>query len=1119
MARDAATQAQVDSADPRASTWLSANAGSGKTRVLTDRVARLLLVGTNPQNILCLTYTKAAASEMQNRLFRRLGEWAMMPEGNLRDQLLGLGIEEAIDSPYLAKARKLFAAAIETPGGLKIQTIHSFCAGILRRFPLEAGISPQFREMEDHESRLLRMEVLDDLAGGGDSDLVDGLAQHYTGAEIGDLLAEIVSESEYFEAPDVLERIADITGIPDEYDETTLCREVFAPGDGDLIAQTIKMVSGGSANDQKAASKLTAIDTGKPLGLPDLVTLESVLLFGAKTKSPFGAKIGSFPVKATREAHPDIVEKLDQLMRRVETGREQRTRLLTKSKSVALARFAAAFFLNFNARKQAKAVLDFDDLIRKTRQLLSDPFVAQWVLFRLDGGVDHILVDEAQDTSPEQWKVIELLTQEFTSGQGAGEDRQRSIFVVGDRKQSIYSFQGADPEGFNRMRSHFGRALRQSDSDLKERELLYSFRSSPAILRLVDQVFTGDNAAGVDTELQHLSFHADMPGRVDLWPALEPSKTEEPPWDDPVDHKSETHHTVQLATQISAQIAEMIAKDTIPEHIDGIWKRRPVRAGDILILVRRRGSLFSEIISACKRAGLDIAGADRMLLGNELAVKDIVALLRFLALPEDDLSLAETLKSPLFGWSERALFDLAHPRPKGQTLWEALRKTGKTNDPTLEILNDLRSRTDFQRPYDLINRILIHHDGRRRLIARLGDECEDGIDGLLSQALAYEQGAVPSLTGFLAWFEAEEIEIKRQMDNAGNRIRVMTVHGAKGLEAPIVILPDTTKRRRALRGEIAIGDGTPFWRPKSEDLPTDMTALRDAAQAREDEEFRRLLYVALTRAESWLIVAAAGDVGKPGESWYQMVSQALSHLDNQDIDTPFGPIARLSQGEWGELPLEASTDRPEPPSATYSFAPDLPDPPAKPQTRAPSDLGGAKALPTETNPLQEDTALARGRLLHLLLEHLPTPDEARALIDNHPDSLLIDDPEQIIHEALSLLSTPALTEIFQTGLAEVEISANLPALSGDRIHGAIDRLLVSDTEILAVDFKSNRAVPTTAQDVPLGLLRQMAAYRDALSQIYPDRQIKTALLWTKTADLMPLPDDLLTEALTDISSP
>ncbi|AXI56611.1 double-strand break repair helicase AddA [Sulfitobacter sp. JL08] len=1114
MRRNEATERQVQAANPVESTWLAANAGSGKTRVLTDRVARLLLNNVQPQHILCLTYTKAAASEMQNRLFGRLGEWAMLQDAPLRAALLDLGLEGTLDTERLRSARTLFARAIEAPGGLKIQTIHSFCSSLLRRFPLEAGVSPQFAEIEDRAAALLRAEIVDELAEADVDGCVSKVAQHFTGEDFTKLTDEIVRNRDLFQAGVKFKDLLGLFGLPADTTEDTVLASVMLGSEQLLLDALIGPLLNSSTNDQKTGRLLQSVTRLDWSALP---VLESAFLL---KKSPFSAKLGTVPTKPRQKDLAHVMPELDALMQRVERGRQMRLGLMAARRTQALYTFARQFLPTYDMRKQQRGWLDFDDLIMKARQLLRDSDVAQWVLYRLDGGIDHILVDEAQDTSPAQWDVIEKLAQEFTSGQGARTDATRTIFVVGDKKQSIYSFQGADPNEFDRMQNEFKARLNGVGLALQDLTLEHSFRSSEAILWLVDKTFDAQGAAGFSKDALHKAFKTDLPGRVDLWPVVEKSdESEERAWYDPLDQKSEKHHTVVLAEQIARTIRGMIDDQTvIPDETKGAFTGagRLVRPGDFLILVQRRSALFHEIIRACKGQNLPIAGADRLRVGAETAVKDLGALLSFLATPEDDLALATALRSPLFGWSEQNLFSLSHRRTT-HFLWQALREKPETYPETLAILQDLRDQTDFLRPYDLIERILTRHKGRKNLLARLGHEAEDGIDALLSQALSYERNSVPSLTGFLVWMQTDDLDIKRQMDGASNQIRVMTVHGAKGLEAPIVILPETARYAPPLRKEIIPVGQHAIWKTAADTAPEVLTSALDDLKNAELNERLRLLYVAMTRAEKWLIVAAAGELTKDDSSWYEMIQNAMKQAGAVSHDFEGGQGLRLSHGDWAGLRIETEdeTDTPDPVLEAFFETPVPTLPPAH-KTISPSDLGGAKALPGDAGA-DEESALKKGRQIHLLLEHLediaPAQRAALAaqLLQNGPDAATPEDAPGLIGEALNVLSEENLSGVFtRSALREVPVTAEL---GRHRLHGTIDRLIVADDRVTAIDFKTNATAPGTASEVPEGILRQLGAYAHALSQVFPGREIETAILWTATPTLMRLPHDLVTDAL------
>lgn len=1098
---DASTR-QIEAADPARNTWLSANAGSGKTRVLTDRVARLLLGGVEPQHILCLTYTKAAASEMQNRLFRRLGEWAMMPEPDLRRALATLG-EVALPDDRLARARQLFARAIETPGGLRIQTIHSFCASLLRRFPLEAGVPPGFTEMDDRAAKVMRAEIVEEMADGPSASVVRRLTEVQSGEDFGKLVEQIASHRSAFATPLDRKGALALFGLPPDVADDHFVKLAFRSDEDWLIAQCLPLMRVGSATMKDLATALAALRLDAP-GRADLVVLYDCLL--KKDGQPNFSKV---PTTKVRMAMGDLVHEFDDFMQRVCDARDAEKALAAAEKTLALHDFAAVFLPEYAARKAARGYLDFDDLITRAMALLTDPSLAAWVLYRLDGGIDHILVDEAQDTSPEQWKLIEALASELIAGEGAN-TRRRTLFVVGDKKQSIYSFQGADVAAFDRMRDHFGSRL-AGGPGLAESALEHSFRSSPAVLDVVDRTFTPAQHAALGGGSHHLAFNATLPGRVDVWPVLQKDVKAEPgPWYEPLDTPHPEDPTVALARRIAEWMQERVeGGEQIPQARDGGVTPRPIHYGDFLVLVQRRSPLFHEIIRACKALNLPIAGADRLKLGGELAVKDLTALLAFLDTPEDDLSLAAILRSPLCGWSEAELFRLANPR-KGY-LWEALREH-PGHEATKAFLNDMRGQADFLRPYDLIERVLHRHDGRRKLIGRLGPEAEDGIDELLAQALSFEATEVPSLTGFLAWMETDEVEVKRQLDGEGSRIRVMTVHGAKGLEAEIVILPDTCDRQTRDRDELyLLPDGPPVWKVGKDASPALFATERAARDQRDAAERLRLLYVAMTRARCWLVVAGAGKASQV-ECWHNLISAGVEAAGATEVGDG---VLRHAFGDWPgpvERPLVASQTVALPDWAARP-APDALRP-AK--VLSPSDLGGAKALPGE--PLYpEAEARARGTALHLLLERLPGHDPADW--DGLAASLVPDAshlPEALAGARL-VLNHPGLAPLFGPGtLAEVAVSAPWRERT---LAGTIDRLVIAPDRILIVDYKSNAVLPDRPEAVPEGILRQLGAYAHMLAEIYPDRRIETAVLWTKVPRLMPVDPEIVRAALARTTIP
>ena len=1087
---DAATIPQVRAADPCHTSWVSANAGSGKTKVLTDRVARLLLSGTPPQRVLCLTFTIAAASNMQNRLFERLGKWSMLPDGELIRELLRLGEDgDSLDRERLRQARTLFARALETPGGLKIQTIHAFASAILRQFPLEAGISPQFVPLDDRTAKRMREEILDGVSRQS-PEIFREFAGYTYPSKLPELIEEISANRKAFDCgfdEDELCRIFDLD--PPFPSPEAEIRRLVADGDVASLRQLIRWLGAGKVSDQRAAGKLKELNLEAP-ARSDFDILQGVFLNGPTAREPYSPKTGKFPTKDLRESFGDIGVWLDEFMNRVADARPRILAAEAGKRALALHLFARVFLSAYDQRKRLDSSLDFNDLILKTVDLLNDPETAQWVLYKLDGGIDHILVDEAQDVSRTQWSIIKAIAEEFTSGRGAREEA-RTVFAVGDEKQSIYGFQGAAPEKFEEMRDHFLERYSGAGQAFIQEDLEYSFRSSPAILEVVDRIFAERTEPGFGGGTCHRAFKSELPGRVDLWPMIEESDKPEPPeWHGALLVPSEMRAQARLARLLASEIRRITDRHGAEQiKTDGIV--RPVQFGDILILVRRRNVLFHSIISELKNAGLPVAGTDRMKLTENLAVQDLRAMLSFLATPADDLSLAVVLRSPIFGMTEEELYSVAHGRGK-TSLWNSLKSRDGEFPETVTIIRDLLLQVDRLKPYELIESLLTVHRGRELLTSRLGNEITEPLDAFLHQAIAYDAEEPSSITGFLEW-SSSDFEIKRQLDQAGNEIRVMTVHGAKGLESPIVVLPDTCERRIGHNDSLLFTeDGVPLWAVPKNDRPDLLSAAAHEYERQAENEHLRLLYVALTRAESWLIVAGAGKATP--ESWFGQIESGLSECATETVPTtgmadgdwPFAAFRRLSFGNW-PLPGGAEAGKDDSDTSLPCWVREsVPQakPPAAP--RSPSRLGGDKLLPSrairkgDQSVPQSENSLERGTMIHLLLEHLPAGDRnerrrhaCQVLTCEFPQ-LADAQFDEIYGEACRILDNPELAFLFgASSLAEVGITASLDGLKGDTVLGYVDRLVLEKGRVLAVDFKSNALVPACDKEVPEGILRQL----------------------------------------------
>jgi ATP-dependent helicase/nuclease subunit A len=886
-----------DAKNPANSVWVSANAGAGKTHLLADRVTRLLLGGADPAQILCLTYTKAAAAEMSTRLFDRLGMWALLDDTELRNRLEEIGAKES-NAESMRRARRLFAQALETPGGLKIQTIHSFCQHVLARFPVEARVPARFTVLDDRSaSDLMRMsrEAVLRRAAQDDETLAHPVAVLATRAADGrfaeivdkaignagrlrEILAQHGNEKKRFFA--CLRKTLNVEPGDDEGDVLErFCAELRA--ERTALQRITTWLEDGSSSDRRQGGYMSAFLSD--ISPDNFEQLRRVFL------TLNGEPRKTLATKKTAKSQPELFGQFGQLRDRVLAADERAKAAATATLTEAIVTVATSTLEEYAVRKSARAALDYDDLIHSTRQLLEREGAAAWVLYKLDGGINHILVDEAQDTNPEQWRIIAKLAEEFYSGLGSGEGRHvRTLFAVGDEKQSIFSFQGAAPEEFGRNFRYFRTRAENAELNFSGVRLPVSRRSAKSILSFVDAVFSDDEVRdGLSStgETPLHEPHRSDTGRVEIWPTVKsPPTNERDPWNLPVDAPSPQGADIALAGRIADRIAHWLENGT---PLPGVKDARAIVPGDIMILVRRRNAFAQEMIRQLMERKIPVAGADRMVLLDQIAIADLIALGRFVLLPEDELNLAALLKSPLIGLGEGELYVLAQPRE--EHLWDELSKRKHENDAFANahaFLANALSQADYLPPFEFYANTL-SSGVRKRMLARFGAEADDAIAEFLSLTQRYEDSYPPSLEGFLDWFSRGAAEVKRDMDQGGGAVRVMTVHGAKGLEAKIVIVPDTAQipdhERRA--GILYTDDCLFFGMPKSYETPPVVQA-KVAAQLREMQEYRRLLYVALTRARDWLILC--GYETKQGvheSAWYPYLHAAGKRIGKEERDS------------------------------------------------------------------------------------------------------------------------------------------------------------------------------------------------------------------------------------------
>ena len=1143
-------------ADPELSAFVTANAGSGKTKTLIDRVARLLLAGAEPATILCVTYTKAAAAEMQRRLFGLLGDWSVRDDALLREALSELEGRPIADYDHirLSAARALFARALETPGGLKIQTIHAFCEKLLRRFPLEAGVSPGFRVMDDAASAAIAdaaRKAVARLALKGEGLVAQAYARFSVALDFQSFQSMFAAfENARGRLAAYLARTGGLAGAkadvwdaccgsPDPVDPDGLERDAVAALNLRAWREAAHVLAQGGKADAKNGAALLAL-AAEPSFQGALACLFTDK--GEGTPATWVAKTSGLkshePLRAGLLADQEALEEARAFRRAAQVAVDTEGALT----------LAAAYLAAYQIEKTSQGALDFSDLIEKTRDLVAESPAAAWVLYKLDGGIDHILVDEAQDTAPDQWAIVRSLAGEFFSGAGVptATRLERNMFVVGDEKQSIYSFQGARPELLiQEFEFHKDRAT-GAGFRFERVDLLDSWRSTPQVLTFVDATFSPPELASailpraLAEPIVHTPRRTGDAGCVDIWPLEREEKGDvREAWDAPLDQETEASANKRLAARIAGEIAGLLARG------DGVFDKsigpkgewRPARPGDVLILVRRRKALFEEILRALKHAKIPVAGADRLALSEHIVFDDLVAVARFALFPADDLTLAALLRSPFCDLSDDSLYALAKGRAP-LTLWQALTARSQERPEWREahaLLTHLLEEARERRPFEVYSRLLGARDAagrsmRQRLLRRLGSEAQDALDEFLAQVLAAESRGIEDLESLTAAFASLDITVKREMEAGRDEVRVMTAHGAKGLEAPIVFLPETTLSRGA-RGTPLLeteAGGFLWCATAKSDCEASATA-RERRATREEDEAYRLLYVALTRARDRLVLCgrvAANAREENLKGWWGALTAAFDHAE-------ISPHKRVvASGEmqilrFGPDPV-ALGKAADPAIATLAA-------PAWTQTQAvtepharyasPSQLGEDAATPA-ASPLAAIAGLGRfrrGDLIHRLLQILPDleragrPAAALRLLARERD-LTDEQRTEMTAAALGVLDDPRFAEVFGPGSrAEVALAGTAAKLPpGLAISGRIDRLVVLPDRVLVADFKTNRPSPDRIEDADPAYLRQMAIYAAVLAEVFPQHAIEAALVWTDGPKLMAIPELLIDQTLAEL---
>lgn len=1106
-----ATKQQMSAANPDMSVWVEASAGTGKTKVLSDRVLRLLLDKVNPQKILCLTYTKAAAVEMNERIAKRLSLWAVEDEESLCNELKKL-LGSYPSEELLNFSRTLFATLLDTPGGMKIQTIHSFCQDILKRFPLEAGISPYFEVLDDRSAKEILQEIKADLLkltdDSQDKNLCDAIkyltqnVSEYKFPEIMNLItanrSKIANLLKQYngDIAGISNVLGQKLGIEPSMSQHSIKQDFFDKTNKSAVKAAVDLFAKGGAEDQKR-SKAFALVLGNDFNVNDYDTYKAIFLTAE------GTIRSRLATKNIINQAPNILDFMTTEAERLLFYENLLTALKVFHSTISALYVAKHIIDSYDVYKEIYAMLDYEDLISITKNLLNNSAVADWVLFKLDGGIDHILIDEAQDTSPDQWAIIRSLTQEFSSGIGQhDEELNRTVFVVGDRKQSIYSFQGADPKEFDKMYHYFSSRIQ----NFSKVHLDVSFRSTSAIMDCVNTLFETECAKqGVVPQGEHINhrpYRLGDGGKVEIWPLIKSNDEKDKSdynWILPIVREQKISLSNVLAKQIAQNIKKMVeSKDIL------VSKNRPVQYGDFMFLVQQRNSFVEEFVRACKDIGVKVAGVDKLKLLEQIAVQDLISLGKFLLLTSDDLSLAEVLKSPIFGLDDRDLFKLCYKRDG--TLFNQILKNPDYSD-LAEVLKSLLNMSGFLRPFELFNHILATMGARKSFISRLGIEVDDVLDEFLNLTIVFEQNHTPTLEAFIAWIVQDEVVIKKEMEQGENdTVKIMTVHGSKGLQSPIVILADSAKTKNITKkSEFLWDEGLMYFPTSSACYDKVCNNIKDKDISASFEEYHRLLYVALTRAEDRLYIAGfTKDADAEKNSWYRLLKDNIT----SNVTLPEGDeriVYTIPQENICSVEAKPFISEKDDIDYTHLLKPaPIESPLAKPYapSRDDSDEQDIGASPLADN----GRFYKRGTVIHKLLEYISSVDiESREkvslqFLEQHLPEFSDNERNKIACEVLKLCKT--YPEIFsEQSMPEVPI---IGEVGGIIISAKVDRLIINQNSVIIVDYKTNRPAAQSLEEVPDLYIKQLHCYKQLLQKIYPTKDIETYILWTNTCNMMKL---------------
>lgn len=1071
-------------------TWIEASAGTGKTKTLIDRILLLLLHGASPNEILCITFTNAAASEMKSRLLEIVEILKNSDTEQIQTFLTNIGINKITEN-LIEKCKQL--SEIMFSNEVKIMTIHSFCFSIINQFPIESNTFFSSKIIEEKQIKKILEQAITEVTLNEDCNpflkkcikFLGNSVEPYTISEI--LLKQIPFKGEYLRIfsegiEKLKEKCANFFKVDVNFLNNLDLSEEYEikfksiEQNKQLFQDFLNAIKNNEESKQIYDSINNYFSDGKNKA-------ENIFnIFLTKKNTP-RKQILKKNILSENINLAEIINKIQNIL--LDTI-EQQKRITSAKLSLAITLFSATVIDKYEEIKEDQKVFEYDDILIKARKILLSEN-SDWIKFKISLNTSHVLIDEAQDTNEIQWEIIKIITEDFYTGNSVANDR--SIFVVGDVKQSIYSFQGANPKHFLEAKEYFKKKLAESSIKLKEVFQNKSYRSTNTILNFVDKTFQSPALIKALTneskEIIHTVNRKDTSSEIEIWPIINSTSSPYPTgWEIPIYAKQSCSPYIILAKKIALMIKEKIqSKLFLPS------KKRNITPEDFLILFQRRNSFIMQVIKALKKEGIPVSGIDKLDLLEHISIQDILSLARFVLFPYDNLNLACLLKSPFCNISEKNLLSLCKDISFDNTILDNIKNFNEKLYQKLMHWIEISKKYTI---YDFFYTILEKEKFKKRLAERSGIETINILEEFLQNVFEFEKNEdCPTLFNFLYWIQENNLKVNSN-NSIGNGVKLSTVHGAKGLQAPCVILADANFYN--INVDNYIWNDILLFYPNIENATKEIISLRNQEIKKRSDEYYRLLYVALTRAQDALYITGAKFEKDLNQNcWYKILLNTFEKIEHKKINNKNfnDQILRID----GLRKIKNKYNILEPKGEPINIVLDKLNLPL-----------------TNNNLCVKSTEIDTGIFIHELLANYfsNNKDEfiefLKSSLKTNKYNLSENDINEVEKIIFNIINSNNLNWVFAEN-SYPEISFISKTNRKEALEGRIDRIIINkDHSIDLIDIKTS---PVKPKLIPYNILKQLRFYSNFLKTTYKHQYIRTSILWTCDCSLQKVPNKLL----------